>query len=1205
MDRQIAELANEINASINSKEKTKEILDKISVDQKAELFDELLKRANTPSIENGLKLCDILIDLSESIHDNLRIYHAYSQRGMFRLFKGHGEISKSCLENSRRDLKKAISILPSLGVATDAGIPLKSPASGIFLFLSDSELGLGDNARMSGREGEASEHYQNARDILLRLIPESKDSPVKDDEAFYFEKLGDAYSTLRSHEDLSEAIKNYDKALSSTGLLKPSNKSSELNSSKGDTYQRLGKFSEAENCYMRAIDIALAIGNNEKAANNYLSLTNLYANRLNRFEEALSSARRAIDLSVNQNTKTIALQVSGVASVAMGRYRDAFKIHAEVADLFNQANNPKEEAFARSLVASDLSLMGKHKEAAAELKSSLEIYEKLDDRGQIVQMLCKIALENINLGAYEDALSRTKKALEISGELKNQALEARCLDLQGDIYYMLHSYKDSEQSYFKSMGKFSGAGDLRGRIKESLKWATIKLSLSELDVASSMIQTAIDEIDTSQPESMKDIKAGAYWQLADVYIAQKKNLDDQAKTAKIGSNRDDIKAKSVQSENAAHDCLMNALKIYNSLGMKRNEADVYRALSQLKLEGEKYREAIHYLDKAIEFYKEIDRDDVLISNNIKAQILFLIGDLKESRSLLEESLKSNVSSQLSNPSNLASSYLGLGAIFHRLGQEEQARVQFLKAIDLLDSFRSKLSSGDLRISFQGQEDTLHSAVVRSYFLEENYEKALEFSERAKSRVLLEQIRTTRLRKPQGLDISLIERENDLISELNASIKKGSNVDRTNELDIALQNLLDQMEEKHSSSPEIREYVALRRGVALNCAEISALLKDDKSAILEFYILRDRVLIFLIASESKSEMLRIASREVDKSHLKDLCMLFSSSMDNLIHEIKEGSRPMGGTSSISISKIDNILGELSFYLLDPVAELLKDFDHLYIIPHSFLHYIPFHAMPINGQRMIENFSVSYSPSASVLKYCLSRPSEDLGRYFIFRSPDSDLAFAEPETVGVSEILGNAPITGSQANKTIDATKQAVISNLPGKDIIHFSCHASFNAEEALNSSVKLSIGELISARDFFGLDLSAKLVSLSACESARSQEKPGDEMIGLVRSILFAGSCSVLASLWSVDDLATYIMTTEFYRNLISEGMDEHSALRSAQIRLMNLTAGDLQGVFNSLSHKEYTIPREYGKLVSVPASEKIFDHIFYWAPFIAIGSWLK
>ncbi len=110
MNKQIGGLVGNVNASIDSKEKIAEIVDKIDFEQKGELFDELLKKVNSMDIENSLNLCALLINLAESIHDNFRIHQAYFNREMFHLSKINLENSKPYLQNAIGDLKKFIGI---------------------------------------------------------------------------------------------------------------------------------------------------------------------------------------------------------------------------------------------------------------------------------------------------------------------------------------------------------------------------------------------------------------------------------------------------------------------------------------------------------------------------------------------------------------------------------------------------------------------------------------------------------------------------------------------------------------------------------------------------------------------------------------------------------------------------------------------------------------------------------------------------------------------------------------------------------------------------------------------------------------------------------------------------------------------------------------------------------------------------------------
>jgi len=72
-----------------------------------------------------------------------------------------------------------------------------------------------------------------------------------------------------------------------------------------------------------------------------------------------------------------------------------------------------------------------------------------------------------------------------------------------------------------------------------------------------------------------------------------------------------------------------------------------------------------------------------------------------------------------------------------------------------------------------------------------------------------------------------------------------------------------------------------------------------------------------------------------------------------------------------------------------------------------------------------------------------------------------------------------------------------------------------------------------------------LVVLSGCQSHSGKRTLGDDIIGLSRAFLYAGSPSVMASLWSVDDDATKLLMVAFYSHL-RQGLSKADALRAAQ-----------------------------------------------------------
>jgi CHAT domain-containing protein len=136
-------------------------------------------------------------------------------------------------------------------------------------------------------------------------------------------------------------------------------------------------------------------------------------------------------------------------------------------------------------------------------------------------------------------------------------------------------------------------------------------------------------------------------------------------------------------------------------------------------------------------------------------------------------------------------------------------------------------------------------------------------------------------------------------------------------------------------------------------------------------------------------------------------------------------------------------------------------------------------------------------------------------------------------------------------------------------IHVACHNRFDAEDPLSSSLKLSDGDL-TARDILGMSLSSELVVLSACQSGVSRTLPGDEMMGIVRALLFAGAPSIVVSLWNAYDEPTTLLMVDFYQRQARAEGSRVAALCGAQRKWYEAGA-----------------------------------RTWEWAPFILIGDWRR
>jgi len=123
--------------------------------------------------------------------------------------------------------------------------------------------------------------------------------------------------------------------------------------------------------------------------------------------------------------------------------------------------------------------------------------------------------------------------------------------------------------------------------------------------------------------------------------------------------------------------------------------------------------------------------------------------------------------------------------------------------------------------------------------------------------------------------------------------------------------------------------------------------------------------------------------------------------------------------------------------------------------------------------------------------------------------------------------------------------------------------------------------------------------LSGCDTALGKLSTGDELVGLTRAFIYAGTPSVVASLWSVDDSSTAQLMASFYRNLKTMGKAE--ALRQAQLELIrgegrsDLLAKRGVGGIGKLGE---TPEAQAGSQGSSSVST---SHPYFWAPFILVG----
>jgi CHAT domain-containing protein len=218
--------------------------------------------------------------------------------------------------------------------------------------------------------------------------------------------------------------------------------------------------------------------------------------------------------------------------------------------------------------------------------------------------------------------------------------------------------------------------------------------------------------------------------------------------------------------------------------------------------------------------------------------------------------------------------------------------------------------------------------------------------------------------------------------------------------------------------------------------------------------------------------------------------------------------------------------------------------------------------LEGEFLIERNVVAYSPSASVMPYCVSRRSPVTGHAFVAGDSRGDLAHARHEAGLVAEQFGVDALVTSEVRRSVVLDRLRAEGRI---DVVHLACHGYFDEVEPFRSGILMASDgadqdlPVLTAKDLGDVTVRADLVTLSACQSGVNENRVGDELIGLTRAILHAGAASVLVSLWRVDDYSTAMLMAEFYRRLRaapdrSDGWAKAQALRSAQLFVLSLTA---------------------------------------------------
>jgi len=251
------------------------------------------------------------------------------------------------------------------------------------------------------------------------------------------------------------------------------------------------------------------------------------------------------------------------------------------------------------------------------------------------------------------------------------------------------------------------------------------------------------------------------------------------------------------------------------------------------------------------------------------------------------------------------------------------------------------------------------------------------------------------------------------------------------------------------------------------------------------------------------------------------------------------------------------------LIEPVQEFLRQekIRSLLLVPQGDLFYLPFAALlnRRDGKFLIESFDLSQMTECDLASPAARAPT---GGLVAFGNPEgAGLAEAEREIESIRQRFpGSLALRGEQASRKR-------LFNLRAARYLHFATHGVLDDRDPSASYLMLA-GENLGVGDIYDLSLrNVELVVLSACRTALGTASSSGTEVGVFVEAFRQVANSVVATLWSVDDLGTRELMVPLYDGL-AEGKQGAPALAAAQRRLLKHPA---------------------------------LKHPYFWAPFVHYG----
>ena len=906
----------------------------------------------------------------------------------------------------------------------------------------------------------------------------------------------------------------------------------------GESHWRLGNFDESRRHFERALALEARSGD-RLGRGKTLNSIGLLEWDLGNYDQAMDKFRsaRAIGREL-EDRKLEGASLNNLSLVydELGHYKSSLEQYEEVLDIYEDADFPRGMGDTLGNIGGVHLLLGRYREALGYYERALKISEDLKSKPAMSQDHGNIALCRLGLGEVDKAVEHFNQAIALAQQSGMQQDEAYWMRGKGNGLIKTGHYDQGLELHRAALAIYEDV-EAQAELLEALHdMGQLHLLLGDPDSAERQFRRALElaeSIGLARGITQNLLALGEL-------EYRRKHLEE---AALLYAQANERATESGESQYHAESQLRLAL-VHRDLG----RAD----------------EAGAGLERAVTLAREIG------ARSIEGEALLGTAELDRRSGRLSAAragydAAEAAMARMADPALQWRIHHGRALVHKAQGDRAAAIEELQAAIRLIEGVRSRLREERFRAGYVQDKYDVYIELVRLQMELGLKEDAFLTAERLRSRNYSEQLdgrETLPLsdddrREGTRLRERIRQLQRALASEETQAVPGTRQAAMT-----ALSSELLLAEREYHTFLDDRAASTAGEGMPdsiPSTASIQSRLGGDE-ALVEYVVGTDILFTFVLRStamHASTDAIRMTDLGARIALLRDLTRQPGSD---------RWSRPAAG---------------LSHLLIEPLhrADWLKGVRRIYFVPHGDLNYLPFAVLtregPAGRELLIDRYDVAYLPTAAAL---LRDPDPKIGpsNLLAMAPARSRLSHAPDEARAVDALFQ----PHSQLLVGDTATESRLKALAGNYQVLHFATHGFFNKLNPLLSGIELEADAdndgLLQVHEVLDLRLAADLVALSACDTALGSgqlaEVPaGDEFIGMTRAFLAAGSESVLATLWEVDDRSSVQIMKSFYENLNAQrpARDKAHALAIAQ-RQMRTTA----------EH----------------------EHPYYWAPFMLVGT---